>query len=164
MLRDLSLILPQGTITAIVGRSGSGKSTVAALLSRFYQPDAGTITLGGIEATQFTQQQWTEAVAMVSQEPVLFAGTIADNIAYGAMCHRNREDVEQAAMAANAHEFIMMLPEGYDTMVGEGGVLLSGGQRQRIAVARALLKVWGFVVVVVDVVLVVFFRCFLYGW
>lgn len=141
VLTNLSLILPQGTITAIVGRSGSGKSTVAALLSRFYQPDEGTITLGGINATQFSQQQWTQAVAMVSQEPVLFAGTIEDNIAYGSMCHRSRGDVQRAAMAANAHDFISALPDGYDTMVGEGGVLLSGGQRQRIAVARALLKV-----------------------
>ncbi|KAL3154551.1 hypothetical protein ABBQ32_014008 [Trebouxia sp. C0010 RCD-2024] len=140
VLRGLDLILPRGTITAVVGRSGAGKSTVASLISRFYEPDSGAIWLGGRPATDFTRGEWAKAVALVSQEPVLFSGSIADNIAYGLYGHCSQPQIEKAARAANAHDFILELPEGYNTMVGDRGLLLSGGQRQRIAIARALLK------------------------
>lgn len=140
VLRNLNLRLEHGTVTALVGRSGAGKSTVAALLSRFYAPQTGDLLLDGRPARSFTRGEWAKAVAMVGQEPVLFSGTIADNIAYGRFGVCNRADVEVAARAANAHEFISQLPQGYDTVVGERGTLLSGGQRQRVAIARALLK------------------------
>lgn len=140
VLRELTLELKRGTSTAVVGRSGAGKSTIASLLSRFYEPDKGGIYLGSTPAQQFTRGEWAKAVALVSQEPVLFAGTIEDNIAYGRYGRCSRDEVEQAARAANAHEFISELPEGYATPVGDRGSLLSGGQRQRIAIARALIK------------------------
>lgn len=140
VLRDINLTLQHGTVTAIVGRSGAGKSTIAALLSRFYEPQSGGIYLNGHSASEFSRGEWAKAVAMVSQEPVLFSGTIADNIAYGKCGHCSRGEIIKAAEAANAHEFICRLPEGYDSMVGERGALLSGGQRQRVAIARALLK------------------------
>ena len=140
MLRDVNLTLRRGTVTALVGRSGAGKSTVAALLSRFYLPQAGEILLDGADASTFTRGEWARAIAMVSQEPVLFSGTIADNIAYGRFGKCSFEEIRAAAEAANAHEFIVQLPDGYDTVVGERGALLSGGQRQRVAIARALLK------------------------
>ncbi|KAK9823874.1 hypothetical protein WJX72_006089 [[Myrmecia] bisecta] len=140
VLTGLNLTLQRGTVTAVVGRSGAGKSTVAALLSRFYEPSQGGIYLGDQAASQFTRGEWARAIALVSQEPVLFAGSIGDNIGYGRYGRCSQQEIEAAASAANAHEFILALPEGYDTMVGERGMLLSGGQRQRIAIARALLK------------------------
>eukprot|EP00208_Stichococcus_sp_RCC1054_P006203 CAMPEP_0206138586 /NCGR_PEP_ID=MMETSP1473-20131121/3425_1 /ASSEMBLY_ACC=CAM_ASM_001109 /TAXON_ID=1461547 /ORGANISM="Stichococcus sp, Strain RCC1054" /LENGTH=706 /DNA_ID=CAMNT_0053532061 /DNA_START=385 /DNA_END=2508 /DNA_ORIENTATION=+ len=140
VLKGLNLELPRGTSTAVVGRSGAGKSTIASLLSRFYDPDQGAIFLGEEPATKFTRGEWAKCVALVSQEPVLFAGTIEDNIAYGRYGRCSRDEVEQAARDANAHDFIMELPEGYHTSVGDRGSLLSGGQRQRIAIARALIK------------------------
>jgi ATP-binding cassette subfamily B (MDR/TAP) protein 8 len=140
VLRDLSLTLPRGKVTAIVGRSGAGKSTVAALLERLYTPDAGSITLGGEDIRDFTRTEWCAALAAVSQEPVLFPASIAYNIGYGRSMRCSQEEIEAAAKAANAHEFIVNLPDGYATVVGEAGSLLSGGQRQRIALARALLK------------------------
>lgn len=140
VLRGLDLILPRGTITAVVGRSGAGKSTVASLISRFYEPDSGAIWLGGRPASEFTRGEWAKAVALVSQEPVLFSGSISDNIAYGLYGHCSQQQIEKAARAANAHDLISDLPEGYETLVGDRGLLLSGGQRQRIAIARALLK------------------------
>lgn len=126
MLQDVSLTLKRGTVTALVGRSGAGKSTVAAVLSRFYDPQSGGIYLAGTPASNFTRGEWARAVAMVSQEPVLFSGTISDNIAYGRFGKCSMEDIQAAAEAANAHEFIMRLPDGYDTVVGERGTLLSG--------------------------------------
>jgi len=140
VLTGLTLSLPRGSVTALVGRSGAGKSTVAALLSRFYEPQSGGIFLDGKPASAFTRGEWSKAVAMVSQDPVLFTGTIADNIAYGKYGKATPEEIQAAAEAANAHEFIAQLPDGYNTIVGERGALLSGGQRQRIAIARALLK------------------------
>ncbi|KIZ01894.1 hypothetical protein MNEG_6063 [Monoraphidium neglectum] len=140
VLSDVNLTLRRGTVTALVGRSGAGKSTVAALLSRFYSPQRGAILLGEAEAGSFTRGEWARAIAMVSQEPVLFSGTIADNISYGRFGRCSLEEIQAAAEAANAHEFIKRLPDGYKTVVGERGTLLSGGQRQRIAIARALLK------------------------
>lgn len=140
VLQSVDLRLRHGTVTALVGRSGAGKSTVAAILSRFYEPQVGQVLLDGVPASEYTRGEWAKAVAMVSQEPVLFAGTIAENIAYGRWGQVGRKEVEAAAKAANVHEFVHALPQGYDTIVGERGTLLSGGQRQRIAIARALLK------------------------
>ncbi|GFH21402.1 uncharacterized protein HaLaN_18703 [Haematococcus lacustris] len=140
VLEGLTLTLPRGSVTAVVGRSGAGKSTVAALLSRFYKPQEGAIYLAGRPALSFSRGEWSKAIAMVSQDPVLFTGTIAENIAYGKYGKATQEEVQAAAEAANAHEFIQQLPDGYATVVGERGALLSGGQRQRIAIARALLK------------------------
>ncbi|CAK0787986.1 hypothetical protein CVIRNUC_011208 [Coccomyxa viridis] len=140
VLRDVSLSIPRGKVTALVGHSGAGKSTVAALVSRFYEPSAGDILLGGSCVGGFTRGEWAKAVALVSQEPVLFSGTIGDNISYAAYGNCSQQQIEAAAEAANAADFIRELPEGYDTRVGDRGALLSGGQRQRIALARALLK------------------------
>ncbi|CAI5460616.1 unnamed protein product [Closterium sp. Yama58-4] len=141
VIKGINLVLPRGSVTALVGGSGAGKSTVVQLLSRFYEPVAGTISLAGEDIASFDRTQWTRAVSLVSQEPVLFAMSVRDNIAYGLPDADVPEaNVIRAAKAANAHEFIMKLPQGYDTMVGERGGLLSGGQRQRLAIARAILK------------------------
>ncbi|CAI5473243.1 unnamed protein product [Closterium sp. Yama58-4] len=141
VIKGINLVLPRGTVTALVGGSGAGKSTVVQLLSRFYEPVAGTVSLAGVDIASFDRTQWTRAVSLVSQEPVLFAMSVRDNIAYGLPDADVADaDVIRAAKAANAHEFIMKLPQGYDTMVGERGGLLSGGQRQRLAIARAILK------------------------
>ena len=141
MLRDVELHLRRGTTTALVGPSGAGKSTVVQILARFYDLSDGEMELGGQPAEDFTRHEWARAVSVVTQEPVLFSGTVAENIAYGGCGAWSRDDVERAARAANAHEFIRELPDGYDTVLGEGGdIQLSGGQRQRVAIARALLK------------------------
>ncbi|KAG1652896.1 hypothetical protein FOA52_003936, partial [Chlamydomonas sp. UWO 241] len=140
VLSDVTVSLPRGQVTAVVGRSGAGKSTIANLLARFYEPQAGGVFLDGRAAGEFSLGEWSRAVAMVGQEPVLFSGTIGDNIAYGKYGVASPAEVEAASIAANAHEFIVRLPLGYDTVVGERGTLLSGGQRQRVALARALLK------------------------
>jgi ATP-binding cassette, subfamily B (MDR/TAP), member 10 len=145
VLDKVSLRLQRGTVTALVGRSGAGKSSLAALLARFYEPTEGRVTLGGRPAEDFSLEDWSRSVALVSQDPVLFSGTVAENIAYGrgaegaATC--SREEIIQAAQEANAHEFIMRLPQGYDTPLGARGAgVLSGGQRQRLSIARALIK------------------------
>ena len=140
VLKKLNLELLHGTRTALVGESGSGKSTVSSLLCRFYEPDSGKILLNGIPADQFDRKDWNSAVALVSQEAVLFRGSIYENICYGRQEGATMKAVVEVAVSANAHEFIQDLPEGYNTKVGEKGVLLSGGERQRIAIARALLK------------------------
>lgn len=125
----------------MVGGSGAGKSTVVQLLARFYQPTHGLISLSGFDISEFDRGEWTNAVALVSQEPVLFAMSVRENIAYGLPSADVADaDIIRAAQSANAHEFIEQLPQGYATLVGERGSLLSGGQRQRLAIARALLK------------------------
>lgn len=139
VIKDLTLTVPRGKVTAIVGRSGAGKSTVAALIERLYAPEKGSILLDDIPIELFSRKEWVEAVTAVTQEPVLFSGSIFDNIAYGKP-YATAEDVERASRAANAHDFIMALPQGYSSVVGDRGMLLSGGQRQRIALARALLR------------------------
>lgn len=139
VLKNLSLRIPRGKVTALVGRSGAGKSTIATLLERLYAPSSGKVMLGDVKVNQYTRKQWVRAVTAVTQEPVLFNGSIYDNIAYG-VPDAAKEQVEASAKAAYAHDFIVKLPEGYETSVGEQGSLLSGGQRQRIALARALLK------------------------
>lgn len=141
VLNGLNLTLKCGKVTALVGPSGSGKSTVVQLLARFYEPTKGRITVAGEDIRAFDKREWARAVSIVNQEPVLFSVSVGENIAYGLPDKDvSREDVVKAAKAANAHDFIISLPQGYDTQVGERGGLLSGGQRQRIAIARSLLK------------------------
>ncbi|XP_044505619.1 ABC transporter B family member 28 [Mangifera indica] len=141
ILSGLNLTLKCGTVTALVGPSGAGKSTIVQLLARFYEPTGGRITVGGEDVRTFDKSEWARVVSIVNQEPVLFSLSVGENIAYGLPDDNvSKDDIIKAAKAANAHEFIISLPQGYDTLVGERGGLLSGGQRQRIAIARALLK------------------------
>ncbi|PWA53188.1 non-intrinsic ABC protein 8 [Artemisia annua] len=141
ILSGLDLTLKCGTVTALVGSSGAGKSTIVQLLARFYEPTKGRITVAGEDLRTFDKSEWARVVSIVNQEPVLFSVSVGENIAYGLPDENvSRDDVIAAAKAANAHDFIISLPEGYDTLVGERGGLLSGGQRQRVAIARALLK------------------------
>ncbi len=138
-LKDLSLNVEAGQTAALVGPSGAGKSTVIALLSRLYDPTSGEIRLAGRDLRDFRLKTLRRAVAVVPQDPTLFSGSVTDNIRY-AKPDADEEEVRRAAKLANAHDFILELPEGYDTQVGERGVKLSGGQKQRIAIARAILK------------------------
>uniref|UniRef100_A0A453FAL2 ABC transporter B family member 11 n=1 Tax=Aegilops tauschii subsp. strangulata TaxID=200361 RepID=A0A453FAL2_AEGTS len=137
---DFTLGIASGKTTALVGESGSGKSTVIALLERFYDPDSGTISLDGTELRKLTLSWLRDQMGLVSQEPVLFNDTIRANIAYGKRGEATEEEIITVAKAANAHEFISGLPQGYNTNVGERGTQLSGGQKQRVAIARAILK------------------------
>ena len=139
VLQDLSFTMRPGQMIALVGRSGSGKSTLAGLLPRFYDVQQGSVLLDGVDLRDYRLADLREQIALVSQDVVLFNDTVADNIAYGRP-GTGRADIERAAAAAHALDFIRQLPEGFDTVVGEKGVLLSGGQRQRVAIARALLK------------------------
>ncbi len=139
VLQGLDLSLSPGEVVALVGPSGGGKSTVATLLSRFYDPVAGHVQLDDTPYAELDADWLREQVGVVSQEPILFATTIADNIRYGAPGATD-EQIRAAARAANAADFVEGFPEGYETLVGERGVKLSGGQKQRIAIARALLK------------------------
>ena len=139
VLQKLNLTLNPGEVVALVGHSGSGKSTVAALLSRFYNPQGGSIHIDGARYDELDIDWLREQVGVVSQEPILFATSILDNIRYGRPA-ASLDEVTAAAQAANAHDFIGRFPEGYETLVGERGVKLSGGQKQRVAIARALLK------------------------
>jgi subfamily B ATP-binding cassette protein MsbA len=139
VLRDIDLALGRGEVVALVGRSGSGKSTMANLLPRFYDPTEGRITVDGHDLRDVTLHSLRAQIGLVTQETVLFDDTVRANIAYG------RADVPlarviEAATAAHAHEFVRLLPQGYDTRLGERGARLSMGQRQRLAIARALLK------------------------
>ncbi|OGT26396.1 MAG: lipid A export permease/ATP-binding protein MsbA [Gammaproteobacteria bacterium RIFCSPHIGHO2_12_FULL_41_25] len=140
VLNHISFSVRAGQTVAIVGKSGSGKSTLANVLPRFYEINSGKILLDGVNAREYQLTDLRRQFAFVSQDTVLFDDTIANNIAYGFTSTVNRSDVERAAEAAHATEFIRALPNGFDTQIGEDGVLLSGGQRQRIAIARALLK------------------------
>jgi ATP-binding cassette subfamily B (MDR/TAP) protein 1 len=137
---DFTLHIPSGKTVALVGESGSGKSTVISLLERFYNPDSGTISLDGVEIKSLKLNWLRDQMGLVGQEPVLFNDTIRANIAYGKHGEVTEEELIKVAKAANAHEFISSLPQGYDTTVGERGVQLSGGQKQRVAIARAILK------------------------
>lgn len=139
VLRDIDLKVPAGTVCALVGPSGGGKTTMFNLIERFYEPQHGKIKINNTDIKKFTLHSLRENIAEVSQDVFLFNGTIEENIKYGAP-NATFEQVRDAAMAANAHEFIMSLPKKYKSDVGEGGALLSGGQKQRIAIARAILK------------------------
>jgi len=138
-LRDISLVIPAGKTTALVGASGAGKSTVLSLIPRFYDVSAGRVLIDGMNAAEVTLASLRESIALVSQDVMLFDDTIGANIRYGKP-EASAAEVEAAAAAAGAHDFIAALPDGYDTLVGERGQALSGGERQRIAIARALLK------------------------
>jgi subfamily B ATP-binding cassette protein MsbA len=129
-----------GENVALVGPSGSGKTTIANLLPRFYHPGAGRIRVDGHDIEDIELASLRRNIALVSQDVILFNDTVAANIAYGGMAAASREQIEAAARAAHALEFIRQMPQGLDTLVGENGVKLSGGQRQRVAIARALLK------------------------
>jgi ATP-binding cassette, subfamily B (MDR/TAP), member 8 len=140
IFKDLSFSLNPGETVAIVGHSGSGKSTIAQLLLRYYDVDHGTITMDGIPLNELDFHWMRDKVmGIVPQEPVLFATSIKENIRYGRP-EATDEEVFEAARQANAHDFILQFPKGYDTYVGDRGMALSGGQKQRIAIARALLK------------------------
>jgi ABC transporter fused permease/ATP-binding protein len=139
ILKEVSITAAPGEQIAIVGPSGAGKSTIAALLLRFYQPDEGHLYFDGIPANNIPLSQLRRQMALVPQDVMLFGGTIRENIEYGKP-GATQPEIEEAARKANAHDFIMSFPEGYDTVVGERGIKLSGGQRQRIAIARAILK------------------------
>jgi subfamily B ATP-binding cassette protein MsbA len=139
VLKDLSLDIRPGEVLALVGPSGAGKSTIVNLIPRFYDVQAGSVQIDGYDVRNLTQRSLREQIGIVPQETTLFGGTVGDNIRYGRL-EASQAEIEAAAAAANAHEFISALPEGYATLVGERGVKLSGGQRQRVAIARALLK------------------------
>ena len=139
VLREVSFHVPKGSVVALVGPSGGGKTTIVDLLGRFYDVSAGRVAVDGVDVRDLTISSLRGAMGIVSQETVLFHDTVRANIAYGET-HATRDEVERAARAANAHDFIVALPDGYDTVVGERGTRLSGGQRQRIAIARAILK------------------------
>ena len=142
VLQDLSLQVPPDHVMAVVGGSGSGKSTLASLLLRLYDPQKGRITIDNYDIKSLNPTWLRSQIGTVTQEPILFSSSIRDNIAYGAENPEtvSQEEVEHAAKEANAHDFIMRFPDGYDTLVGERGVMLSGGQKQRVAIARAILK------------------------
>jgi subfamily B ATP-binding cassette protein MsbA len=139
VLHGLDLEIRRGEVVALVGPSGGGKTTIANLLPRFWDVTSGRITFDGVDVREATQASLRGQIAMVGQETVLFNETVRANIAYG-RADVSQEEIERAARVAQAHDFIGQLPQGYDTPVGERGVLLSGGQRQRIAIARAVLK------------------------
>lgn len=139
VLSDVSFDVKPGEMVAFVGPSGAGKSTVASLLPRFYDVNDGSISIDGTDIRGVTLNSLREQVGIVPQETILFNGSVYDNILYGRL-DATKEEVEAAAKAANAHNFIMELPDGYNTMLGDRGVNISGGQRQRISIARAILK------------------------
>ncbi|MBE6772181.1 MAG: ABC transporter ATP-binding protein [Ruminococcaceae bacterium] len=139
VLKDVSFTVKQGEMIGLVGHSGAGKSTLINLIMRLYDVDEGSITIGGENIKNMSQSEYREKIGVVFQETFLFAGTVYDNIAY-ARSNAEAGEVIAAAKAANAHEFIMKLPDGYNTVVGEDGHNLSGGERQRISIARAVLR------------------------
>ncbi len=140
VLSDINFTAKPGQMIALVGRSGSGKSTLAGLIPRFYHHNEGEVLLDGVEIAEYQLRNLRRHIALVTQSVTLFNDSVANNIAYGDLAGAPREDVVAAAADAYAKEFVDRLPEGFDTQVGENGVLLSGGQRQRLAIARALLK------------------------
>jgi ATP-binding cassette subfamily B protein/subfamily B ATP-binding cassette protein MsbA len=138
VVRDFSVVVPGGSVVALVGRSGAGKTTVTDLVARFHDPTQGQIVLNGTDIRDYSLRSYRGLLALVQQDVFLFDGSVRDNIAYGRHDASDAE-VEDAARRANAHEFIVKLPEKYEAFIGERGVKLSGGQQQRLAIARAIL-------------------------
>jgi subfamily B ATP-binding cassette protein MsbA len=139
VLKDLSFKVEAGTVAALVGPTGAGKSTIISLIPRFYDPDSGVVKIDGTDVRRLQQKSVRDQVSFVLQETILFHASVWRNIAYGKP-GASRGEILEAAQLANAHEFIEKMPQGYDTMIGERGVTLSGGQRQRIAIARAVIR------------------------
>ena len=139
-LNSIDLTVPQGKVVALVGASGCGKTTLANMLPRFFDPTGGAVRIGGENIRNYTLESLRGRIALVSQDVVLFSGTIAQNIAYGRSGNASEDEIIRAAQAANAWNFIQAMPQGLQTEIGENGLKLSGGQRQRIAIARALLR------------------------
>lgn len=139
LLTHFNLSIEKGTTVALVGESGSGKTTLANLLNRFYDPNKGTITIDGIDIKQLSKQNLRSLIGIVTQDPILFNDTVANNLKLGRP-HASDEEMIAAAKVANAHQFIEQLPKGYETNIGDGGGKLSGGQKQRLSIARAVLK------------------------
>jgi subfamily B ATP-binding cassette protein MsbA len=139
VLKEISLSVKTGEVIALVGMSGAGKTSLVNLLPRFYDVEAGEILIDGHDIRKVTMKSLRNQIGLVTQQTILFNDTVRNNIAYGSL-ERSVQEIVEAARAANAHDFIARLPEGYDTIIGEQGVKLSGGERQRISIARALLK------------------------
>jgi ATP-binding cassette subfamily B protein len=138
VLHDIDLELEPGRIVALIGHTGSGKTTLASLVPRFYDVQQGRVTIDGNDVRDLTLASLRREIGVIAQDPFLFSATVRENIAFGRPDASN-EEIEHAARLAQAHEFIAELPEGYETVIGERGITLSGGQRQRIAIARALV-------------------------
>lgn len=145
ILKNVSLNIESNTVTAIVGRSGSGKSTIASLLLRFYDPVSGGVYLDGVDIRELNLKWLRNHIATVSQEPVLFSGTIRENILYGLKSDKSvnlaNQLFERVVHESYVDDFVKTLPDGYETTIGQRGLTLSGGQRQRVAIARALIRV-----------------------
>jgi ATP-binding cassette, subfamily B, bacterial len=139
VISDVSFVIPAGQCAALVGPTGSGKTTVASMIARFYDPVSGVVKIDGMDVRRFTQKSLRDQISFVLQDTALFHGPVWRNIAYGKP-DATRQEILRAAEFANAHEFIEKMPQGYDTIVGEHGNTLSGGQRQRIAIARAVIR------------------------
>jgi ATP-binding cassette subfamily B protein len=138
VLEDIDLVLAPGRSVALIGHTGSGKTTLAALVPRFYDATEGRVLVDGVDVREVTRRSLRREIGVISQDPFLFSATVRENIAFGIL-DAGDELIEQAARAAQAHEFVEELPQGYDTVIGERGITLSGGQRQRLAIARALV-------------------------
>jgi ATP-binding cassette subfamily B protein len=138
VLEDVDLEIPAGTTVALIGHTGSGKTTLASLVPRFYDAGTGRVLVDGVDVRDLTRRSLRREIGVISQDPFLFSATVRENIAFGVR-EATQDAVEAAARAAQAHEFVERLPKGYDTVIGERGITLSGGQRQRIAIARALV-------------------------
>jgi ATP-binding cassette subfamily B protein len=138
VLRDVDLELEAGKVVALIGHTGAGKTTLASLVPRFYDVQAGRVTIDGADVRDVTLASLRREIGVIAQDPFLFSATVRENIAFG-RADATDEEIERAARQAQAHEFVEQLPDGYDTVIGERGITLSGGQRQRIAIARALV-------------------------
>ena len=138
MLEEIDLAVEPGQTLALIGRTGSGKTTLASLVPRFYEATAGRVLVDGVDVRDLERRTLRREIGVIAQDPFLFSASVRDNIAFG-VPDAPHEAVEAAARAAQAHDFIAELPDGYETVVGERGITLSGGQRQRLAIARALL-------------------------